>query len=136
MAIDLQPSLSRILIRVSVQGKGDAEGEVFRHLAPITLNTLLRSMPINGRVNRFDNIFIYVISGVVAGVEKTKKVFQRGDIAFLALNGAICIFLKDSTVAKPMNPIGRITAGLEVLENTSPGDVLTIQQRVPSSPTP
>ena len=134
--MDLHLSLSRIPIHISVHGKGDAKGELFRHLAPLTLGTLLRDMPINGRVNRFEDVFIYVISDVVMGMEKTKRVFLKGEIAFLALNSAICVFLKDSTVAKPMNPIGKITSGFKILENASAGDVIEMRQDASSGPAP
>ena len=121
---------------MTVRGRGDAEGDLFRHLAPLTLSTLLSTMPVSGRVNRFDDVFIYVISDAVLGVEKARKGFERGEVAFLPSNGAICIFLRDSSVAKSMNPIGRITKGLDFLQNTSLGDVITIQQRESSSTTP
>lgn len=131
----MQPSFSRIPIVISILRKGDAEGEVFRHLAPATLSALLSRMPINGRVTRFDDAFVYILTGVVAGVEKAKKEFRRGELAFLSLNGALCIFLKDSSVAKPMNPIGKVTSGLELIEKASKGDVLTIKRKE-SSPSP
>ena len=111
-----------------MQGKGYAEGEMLRHLSPITVGTLCRSMPIIGRINRFDDFFIYIITGSVLGVEKAKKNYRRGEISFLALNGALCIFLKDSSLAKPMNPVGKVIRGLEFLESMIHGDVLRIQK--------
>lgn len=120
-------SVSKVLIRISLQGKGAAEAEVFRHLSPVTLGALLRIMPLQGRVTRYLDEFLYLTTRVVAGVEKPRSTFKRGDVAFLAANGAVCFFLKDCTVARPMNPLGRLLSGIELLEKASPGNVVLIE---------
>lgn len=120
-------SYSKVNIRIEVLRKGVAEGAFFKHLAPITVNHLIRSMPLEGRANKFEDSFIYFISGVVIGLEKARTSFKRGEIAFLPLNGSICFFLKDTNVLKAMNPLGRINSGMEILEKVGPGDVISIR---------
>lgn len=124
VAMSSQPSLSKLEIVIEVQGKGRAEGEVFRHLSPITLGSLMRKMPLQGRAIRFRDHFVYCSTEVVAGVEKARKAFKKGEIAFLSSNGAVCFFFTDCEVALPMNPLGRVTSGLEVLEKAGAGDVI------------
>ncbi|MEM3436936.1 MAG: cyclophilin-like family protein [Nitrososphaerales archaeon] len=119
-------SVSKLSIIIDVYGKGRAKGEVFRHLAPITLNSLLRNMPLHGRTVRFKDQFIYIISGIVAGVEKAKKSFQKGEIGFLSLNGALFFFFENCEVSVPINPLGKIVSGLDVLMKAVSGDVITI----------
>jgi len=122
-----KPSVSKLNIAIEVYGKGRAEGEVFRHLAPITLNSLLRNIPLHGRAIRFKDEFIYITSGIIAGVEKARKSFQRGEIGFLSSNGALCFFLKNCDVAVPINPLGKVTSGLDVLMKAEVGDVITVK---------
>ncbi|MEM3078614.1 MAG: cyclophilin-like family protein [Nitrososphaerales archaeon] len=119
-------SVSKLRITIEVYGKGRAEGEVFRHLAPITLNALLRNMPSQGRAIRFKDQFVYITLGIVAGVEKARKSFQKGEIGFLSSNGALCFFLENCEVAMPINPLGKITSGLDMLSKVGAGDVITV----------
>ncbi|MCP8304955.1 MAG: hypothetical protein H3Z50_05765 [archaeon] len=121
-----QTSVSKLNIKIEVHGKGKAEGEVFRHLAPITLNSLLRKMPLQGRAIRFNDRFVYVVLGIIAGMEKARKKFQKGDLGFLSSNGALCFFLEDCEVAMPINYLGKITSGLDVLMKAGAGDVISI----------
>jgi hypothetical protein len=119
-------SVSKLSITIDVYGKGRAEGEVFRHLAPITLNSLLRNMPLHGRAIRFKDQFIYITSGIITGVEKARKSFQKGEIGFLSSNGALFFFFENCEVAIPINPLGRITSGLDVLMRAGAGDVIIV----------
>ncbi|MGQ9469542.1 MAG: cyclophilin-like family protein [Nitrososphaerales archaeon] len=125
-SMNSKTSVSKLSIIIEVYGKGRAEGEVFRHLAPITLNSLLRNMPLNGRAIRFKDQFVYITSGIIAGVEKARKIFQKGEIGFLSSNGALCFFLKSCEVAMPINPLGKITSGLDVLIKIGAGDVIAV----------
>ena len=119
-------SLSRIVLKFSIRGKGKVEAEFFRHLAPNTVGSIIRSLPIEGRVNNFDGKFVYILSQLKVAIEKAKNRFKKGEVAFLASGGAICVFLEDVSVAKPMNPIGNIVSGLEFFEQTSSGDVVSL----------
>ncbi|MEM3383728.1 MAG: cyclophilin-like family protein [Nitrososphaerales archaeon] len=119
-------SVSKLSITIDVYGKGRAKGEVFRHLAPITLSSLLRNMPLHGRVVRFKDQFIYFNSGVITGMEKARKSFQKGEIGFLSSNGGLFFFLDKCEVALPINPLGKIVSGLDVLMKAGAGDVITV----------
>ena len=121
-----QTSVSKLNIKIEVRGKGNVFGQIFRHLAPITLNSVVRNMPLKGRANKFKNQFVYIISAIIIGTEKAKKKLQRGDIGFLSSNGALCFFLEDCEVAMPINPLGTVTSGLDVLMNIKAGDVILI----------
>ncbi len=122
-----KPTVSKLSITIEVYGKGRAEGEVFRHLAPTTINSLLRNMPLQGRAIRFKDQFVYFISGIIAGVEKARKSLQKGEIGFLSSNGALCFFLKDCEVAVPINLLGRVNSGSELLTKAEAGDVITVK---------
>lgn len=130
----MQPSQSKLLLNARVLGKGDAKCEIFRHLSPLTVGALMKKLPLQGRIHRFEDIFVYLTSGAIAGVEKARKKFQKGDIAFLSFNGAICFFQKGCTVAKSMNPLGTVSSGMEVLTKSLPGDILQIDAEPSENP--
>jgi hypothetical protein len=121
-------SLSKLPILIELAEKGQVNGDIFRHLSPITINSLMRKMPLQGRVIRFRDHFVYFLSGVIAGVEKAKKQFKEGDISFYASNGAMCFFMKDCDLSTPMNYLGRISSNLDLLKKATPGDVISVYQ--------
>jgi hypothetical protein len=122
-------SVSRIRLEIQVSNRGSAICEVVRHLAPITSGTILKNLPLEDRVHRFGENFVYVETGLVIGAEKQRSRFKRGDVAFMISNGSVCIFVRDS-LAQPMNPIGTVLSGLELVETSAAGDVITIRKPI------
>jgi hypothetical protein len=120
-------SVSRIKVVFEISGTGAAEGELVRHLSPLTSAAILKSLPIEGKANMFENKFVYVETHLGLGREKPKTHFKRGEIGFMTLNGSICIFLTE-TVSAPMNPLGWINSHLELLEGVKPGDMLMVRR--------
>ncbi|MEM0363950.1 MAG: cyclophilin-like fold protein [Candidatus Nitrosocaldus sp.] len=118
-------SVSRIRLVLEIKGKGRCECELARHLAPLTVGSILRALPIEGRVYRYDGAFIYMETGLTIGREKQRDEFKRGDIGFMVANGALCIFLKD-VKGMMFNPLGRVINNIELLEGASAGDVLLL----------
>jgi len=112
---------------MEVQNKGYVIFDIFKHLSPLTISTLLNNLPIKARVNRYKDSFIFILTDIVAGSEKAKLEFNKGDIAFLTYNGSICIFLKDIKLDRPMNPLGRVSEGLNIVENLNSGDSVTLK---------
>jgi hypothetical protein len=121
-------SVSRIDLVLSLKGKSTASLELKRHLAPKTVGTISRSIPIEGNAHMMGSSITYVDTPIKTGGEKLKTQFKRGEIGFLAGNGSICFFVDDVSVTKPMTLIGKITANLEILRDVKPGDILTITQ--------
>jgi hypothetical protein len=78
-------------------------------------------------VHRFGENFVYIETGLVIGAEKQRSRFKRGEVAFMISNGSVCIFVKDAAV-QPMNPLGTVLSGLEVVDSGAPGDVITIRK--------
>lgn len=120
-------SVSRLRLEIQVSEKGSAICEVVRHLSPITSSTILKNLPLQDRVHRFGENFAYIETGLVIGGEKQRSRFKRGDVAFMISNGSVCIFIKDAVV-QPMNPLGTILSGLELVDASAPGDVITIRK--------
>lgn len=120
-------SVSRIRLVAEVAGKGAVECELVRHLSPITAGILLKGLPVQGLVHRFEDKFVYIETGLVIGAEKSKTQFKRGSLAFLPSNGAICFVVKDCTT-QAMNAIGKIVNNIEAIENVQAGDVIAVKK--------
>lgn len=120
-------SVSRFQLAIEMVNKGSASCELVRHLAPLTSNAILKALPLQDRVHRFSDKFVYIETGLVIGAEKQRTQFRRGDLAYLTSNGSICVFLQDASV-QPMNPLGVVTENLGVVESSQPGDVMIVKK--------
>jgi uncharacterized protein len=119
-------SVSKVECAVSVRGKGKLTLGLYRHLAPVTVAALLDELPVASRATIHSGAMITLLTKIKIGVEKQRMEFSRGDVAFLAANGSICIFLANVRSERPLNPVGRIEEGLEALQNVARGDVVEI----------
>lgn len=120
-------SVSAMEMLARVPGKGSIIAHLFKHLSPVTLTKILREVPISGRANFYERDFAYILTNVVAGEEKSRKEFSKGQVAFMPSGSSICFFLQNIRSYKPMNPLGEITQGMEVLESLRRGDSISIE---------
>lgn len=116
-----------------IPGRGGIRGKIYKHLSPVTVSKILRAVPIDGRLNLFENNFVYILTDIVNGEEKARKEFRKGEIAYMPAGLMICFFLRDTRSYKPMNPLGEVTEGLSVLESSRRGDSIRIESISPSS---
>jgi hypothetical protein len=127
-------TISEMLMSARVPGRGEINARLFKHLSPVTFSLIHRAVPLTGRLNFYERSFAYVLTNVTNGEEKAKKVFRKGDVAFMPAGSMICFFLEDTRSYKPMNPLGVVTSGLEVLEASRRGDYLEILSIAASTP--
>src|SRR5690606_21539812 len=52
-------SVSRLRIELEVVNKGSAQAELVRHLAPVTCSAILKGLPLQDRVHRYADKFVY-----------------------------------------------------------------------------
>jgi hypothetical protein len=108
-----------------VSGKGEAKVSFFRHLAPLTVNSILRTIPFDSRVS-LQHPMVCLFTQLRVGVEKPRTQFVRGDIAFLPSGGLVCIFVGDARSDRPLNPVGKVESGVEMFDGIRPGDVVRL----------
>ena len=123
-------SVSKIELAASVDGKGDGVVSLFRHLAPLTVNAVVRSLPFDSRVT-LQPPTVCLFTQLRVGVEKPRTQFARGDVAFLPSGGLICVFLGEARSDRPLNPLGKVEKGIEVFDAVRPGDVVRLRQVLP-----
>ena len=121
-------SVSRIGAVLKIKDKSELNFELKRHLAPKTVGSLIRSMPLEGNAHMMGNSFAYMETQINTGGEKLQTQFKKGDIAFMAANCSICFFLNDLESSKSMTLIGKITSNIDALNEIKPGDIFSITQ--------
>jgi len=120
-------SVSRIPVEINIEKKGIIKAQLIRHLAPLTISEILKNLPIRGNVYSHIDRFYYLRTNLVLGAEKQKKIFNRGDIAYLPSNGAICFFVAE-TETSLMNYIGKIISNIDILRKLQSTDILTLRE--------
>lgn len=111
-----------------VPGKGTIVANLFKHLSPVTLSRIVREVPIGGHVNFYERDFVYILTNVVSGEEKSRKEFKKGQVAFMPSGSSICFFLEEVRSYKPMNLLGEVIRGMDVLESLRRGDSIRIEK--------
>ena len=119
-------SISKTNIQITI-GESVIEGEISKHLAPIIISQIIEKKRLSGPIVKIKDLLLYSPMGIVAGMHKPKKSFNKGDIGFLASSGAIVLFKKDQIVTNKMTHIGNLTGEIEKLEGIKPGEVFILE---------
>lgn len=122
-----EAEISRIKIKFIIEGLGEAEGELVRFLAPRTIDTLVRRLPIEGRAALWKEE-VYFETPIKMGEEKAKGTVEKGTIAFWPMGSAICIFYGESQPYSPVSILGEITKNLELFSRVKSGTKIRVEK--------
>ena len=120
-------SVSRIPIKFVIEGVGEAEGELIRHLAPRTAGAISKTLPIEGRAAIWKEEVYFEIP-VKLGEEKARATVEKGDLAFWPMGSALCIFYGESQPYSPVNPVGKVTKNLEAFQKVKSGAIIRVEK--------
>lgn len=121
-------SVSSSHLVIEVKSKSKLVCELKRHLSPKTVGSILRSLPLEGNAHFLGQSIVYFETMISSGIERQRKEFKKGDIAFSPAGGSICFFVSDIVTTKPMTPIGKILENVDSLKDVKPGDIIVIHQ--------
>ena len=119
--------ISRIKVRFLIEGLGEAEGELVRFMAPRTVDTIVRKLPVEGRAALWKEEVYFEIP-VKLGEEKAKPVVETGTLAFWPMGSALCIFYGKSQPYSPVSILGKITSNLEIFSQVKSGTRIKVEQ--------
>ena len=119
--------ISRIKVRFLIEGLGEAEGELVRFMAPRTVDTIVRKLPVEGRAALWKEEVYFEIP-VKLGEEKAKPTVETGTLAFWPMGSAVCIFYGKSQPYSPVSILGRITNNLEIFSQVKSGTRIKVEQ--------
>jgi hypothetical protein len=118
--------ISRVKVKFTVEGLGEAEGELVRFLAPRTVDLIVRKLPIEGRMAVWKEE-VYFETPIKMGEEKAKGTVEVGTIAFWPMGSAICIFYGNSQPYSPVSILGKVTANLELFKQVKSGTKIRVE---------
>ena len=122
-----EEDISRIRVKFLIEGLGEAEGELIRFMAPRTVDTIVRKLPVEGRAALWKEEIYFEIP-VRLGEEKAKPTVETGTVAFWPMGSAICIFYGKSQPYSPVSILGKVTKNLEVFAQIKSGTRIRVEQ--------
>ena len=121
-----EEDISRVKVRFLIEGLGEAEGELVRFLAPRTVDTIVRKLPVEGRAALWKEEVYFEIP-VKIGEEKAKPTVENGAIAFWPMGSALCVFFGESQPYSPVNILGKVTKNLELFKQVKSGATIKVE---------
>ena len=121
-----EEDISRVKVRFLIEGLGEAEGELVRFLAPRTVDTIVRKLPVEGRAALWKEEVYFEIP-VKIGEEKAKPTVENGAIAFWPMGSALCVFFGESQPYSPVNVLGKVTKNLELFKQVKSGATIKVE---------
>jgi hypothetical protein len=118
--------VSRVKVKFVVEGLGEAEGELVRFMAPRTVDTIVRKLPVEGRAALWKEEVYFEIP-IKMGEEKAKATVEAGVIAFWPMGSAICVFFGQSQPYSPVSILGKITQNLELFKQVKSGTTIKVE---------
>ncbi len=122
-----EESITRVLIKFSIENVGEAEGELIRHLAPRTVDAITKTLPIEGRMALWKEEVYFEIP-IKMGDEKAKPKVEKGTIAYWPMGNALCVFYGESQPYSPVNIIGKVTKNLEIFADIKSGNRIKVEK--------
>lgn len=119
-------TVSTTKLILEIKGKAKLDCELKRHLSPKTVGIIMRSLPLDGNAHFMGQNIVYFETKANSGVERQKKEFKKGDIAFTPAGSSVCLFVSDVITSKPMTPIGKILTNVDSLKDVKSGDVISL----------
>ena len=119
--------LSRIPIRLIVEGFGEAEGVLVKVYAPLTVEAILRSLPIEGRAYPLKG-GVYFQVPIKRGLEKPRGEVKAGAIAYWPMSMALCIFYQDTRPYSPVSVVGEVSKNLQLFTKIRRGTKVRVEK--------
>ncbi len=126
---EVTADVSRVKIKLIIEGLGEAEAELVRFLAPRTIDMIIRKLPVEGRAALWKEE-VYFETPIKMGEEKAKATVENGTIAFWPMGSAICIFYGVTQPYSPVNILGKITKNLDLFKQVKSGTKIRVEQLV------
>ncbi|MFA7397729.1 MAG: hypothetical protein GX799_11340 [Crenarchaeota archaeon] len=117
--------ISRIKIKFIIESLGEAEGELVRFLAPRTIDTIVRRLPIEGRAAVWKEEVYFEIP-LKMGEEKAKATVEEGTIAYWPMSSALCVFYGKSQPYSPVSILGKITTNIDLFKQVKSGSTIKV----------
>jgi hypothetical protein len=124
--LSVEEDISRVRIRFTLEGVGEAEGELVRFKAPRTIDMIVRKLPMSGRIAPYKEEIYFEIP-IKMGEEKAKPTVEVGTIAFWPMGNALCVFYGNTQPYSPVSVLGKITKNLDLFKTAKSGTIIKVE---------
>ena len=121
-------SLSRVPVEVFVENIGKFEGELIRFYAPLTVQEIVRMLPIEGAAALWDYAVYFEIE-ISRGLEKEVKKVKPGDMLFWPPRSYVLLAFAEAMPAAQMMKIGEFKGDYSKLKEVRSGSKIIIRKR-------
>ena len=123
----MDETLSKIPIKITLVGQGEAMGVLDRLTAPLTVEEIVGKLPIKTRITPAMG-FVNVLLGIKRGAEKPVSSVKAGTIAYWPRGDSLCIYPRDTKPYGQVNRLGVVTENLELFNKVRSGTRITIEK--------
>ncbi len=116
-----------IKVRFVMEGVGEAEGELDPAKAPLTVDALVKALPVSSAVNVWQGKEVYFTVGIGMGAENAKEDIEVGEIAYWPMGDCLCVFFDYVKPYSEVNPVGMVVRGLEVFQKVKSGTKIRVE---------
>ena len=120
-------SVSRVPVKIEVEGVGEFEGELIKFHAPSTVQEILRSLPLEGAGALWDYA-IYFQTEIARGLEKQVSKVKAGDILYWPPRRYILLAYTETAPPAQMMKVGEFRGDFEKLRSFRPGGRVRISK--------
>ena len=102
---------------------------------PRTVEAIVRALPFESTANLWGKE-VYFTTPVSVELENPQETVNIGDVAYWPPGNALCLFFGPTPISKPgeirpaspVNVVGRVVSGLEVLEKVEDGEKIRVEK--------
>lgn len=120
-------TVSKQKFKIKITGRGEVIASLYRHLSPSTLLRLNKILPFETHAIKQKGTVIMPVN-IIAGKEKIRDEFKRGEIVFGLQEGAVIIFLEETKVSRKYNILGEVETGIDLLDNIVHSETVKIER--------
>ena len=112
------PDLSDTDVHLEFNFEGGTiiEGTINRIHAPLIVEEIKFRLPLEGRTALVRNE-MQITLGISEGNAKPTNEVKRGDIAYMPLGDALCIYLDDGHTYSQVNVLGKVTSDMSRIDS-------------------
>ncbi|MCS7385575.1 MAG: cyclophilin-like fold protein [archaeon GB-1867-005] len=119
--------LEEYLLDIELPGNQSAKIKLIRILAPITIQQIVKRLPISTRIVKFGKQLLINLPLKVK-IDKTSKNVKAGDVAYWPISQALCIYLEETKIPSPVIIVGKVVEGMEILKQIPSGAGVTLKK--------
>jgi hypothetical protein len=107
------------------EGHGEADAELVRFHSPMTVDSLAKALPFEGRAAKWKEE-VYFETPVRLGSEKAKSNVEVGSLAYWPMGSALCIFYGPTQPYSPVNVVGKVVSNLDLFREIKIGTKIRV----------